>query len=194
MPDKTSVTQELPPAGKTKNFKTTEIARFAQLLSTFIFVHQPNNMRLLKFVHLFSCFLLIGLSSFSQKYEEVHWTKQDEYQFLLEKSAKATMEAILTSIGGAGLTAIGIHLLSQESAISVSMNNGWVSATPNNSPKRVGGLVLTGLGGSAVLTGIIVFVNAVKLKKQANLLVADHSISFLHSTIHVPSIGVQFPF
>jgi hypothetical protein len=183
--------------------KSASIKYFsAQLMRkiTLICAQTKSNMRIIQSLTLLSCFLCIGLTSFSQrydkvfprKYDDVRWsTKEEGYDFLMDRSRKLKTDAIVALATGPLLTGIGVHLLSKESSTVLVGSGNWIGVRENDSPNRVYGTILAGVGGLTSLTIVPLFIKSAKAKRKANLLVSDQSTSFLNSKIFVPSLGLQ---
>ena len=136
-------------------------------------------------------FLLVYTSTaFSQKYEEVNWTKQDEYQFQLQNSRSVRTAAIISATGGSALTILGISLMGKEGPAGTMVGSTLVFG-PSDEPKRVYGTIITYLGVGTAIAAIPLFVKAAKIRKQANLFLSDQSTTFLNRKVVVPSIGVE---
>ncbi len=146
-------------------------------------------MRLFKsatiaFLPLFFCF-----SSFAQDFRKnpgYRFSKEDISDFLLYQSKKDKTKGIVTLVVGSVLTGTGIYL--SNNGAEVSSSGGRV-IYPSSIGKAIGtaGLVTTFLS-------IPLFMSASKKKKEARLVFADQSTSFLNNKIAVPSAGVRLRF
>lgn len=141
-----------------------------------------------------SCFTLLSCFSFSQPIrspELRRLSKADQAEFLLDKSKRQKRAGITALVAGPVLTGAGLYMFFREQVAPATRSGGsWVS---NSAGRTIGG-IMGGVGVFTTLTGIPLLIFANKTKKEANLILADHSIGFFGKRIALPSVGLQLHF
>lgn len=142
----------------------------------------------LLFLQALPCFCQDHETSLAQKL-----SKQDRYEYFLDKSRKQKRQAWMALIGGPVLTATGVYIASKGGPTLSGAGGGWVTVRNNDSRSLIGSAIGV-LGIATTLSSLPLFIAASKNKRQAALLLKDQPTSFLNRPVDVPGLTLTLCF
>lgn len=141
----------------------------------------------LLFLQALPCFCQDHETSLAQKL-----SKQDLYEYFLDKSRKQKKQAWMALIGGPVLTATGVYIASKGGP-TLSGGGGWVTVRNNDSRSLIGSAIGV-LGIATTLSSVPLFIAASKNKRQAALLLKDQPTGFLNRPVDVTGLTLALSF
>lgn len=147
----------------------------------------------MKTASLFCLLFVRVLVCFGQDHESFlarQLSRQDRYEYFLDKSKKQKTQAIIAVTAGPVLTVIGAYIASKGGPTITGSSGGYLTIG-NNDTKGVIGTSIGAFGVLTTLSSIPLFIASSKNKKQAALLLKDQPTSFLNRIIRVPSLTLK---